>query len=73
VEIGYRGVVRSVLTEDLSTIGELALQSFAQNRIEWLILRCADIQTTERKCDDLFEALEVIGSFGRLPEILRCK
>lgn len=59
-----------MLTEDLGTIGELALQSLAQDGVEWFILCSADIQTTERESDDLLEALEVVGSFCCLLEIL---
>ena len=60
-----------MFAEDLSAVWELALQSLTQDGVEWFILSSADIQTTEREGNDLFEAFEVIGSFGSLPEILR--
>ena len=57
VEISDWWMVRGVLTVDIRSISKLPLESLSKDRVEGLILTCADVQATHREGDNLLEAL----------------
>lgn len=73
VEVGYWWVVRGVLTKHLGAVGELGLQSLAENGVEGLELARAYVQAAHRKGDDLLQPLEVVLRLRGRSQVLRCE
>ena len=55
-------MVAGVLAEELGAVAELALQSFAKQRIKWFVLTTAHVDTTDRKRNYQLQPLQVVVS-----------
>jgi hypothetical protein len=60
VEISDGWVMRGVFTINLSSIFKVSLESLSENRIEWLILACTDIETAQSESNNVLESFKVI-------------